>query len=76
MRVHDLVRQEFLNGVLVSEDAHDNVRACLRNLHLMAAVVRRPVEDVGVDQEDVGKWYCLAHVVRVRCQLIVPSHFF
>jgi hypothetical protein len=23
MRVHDLVRQEVLNGVLVSEDAHD-----------------------------------------------------
>ncbi len=32
----------------LSEDADDNVRAGLRHLHLMAAVVRRLVEDVGI----------------------------
>ncbi len=58
MRVHDLVRQKVLNGVFVSEDAHDNVRAGLRHLHLMVAVIRRPVEDVGINREYVGKWYC------------------
>ncbi len=41
-----------------SEGAHDNVRAGLRHLHLMAAVVRRPVEDVGVNREYVGKRNC------------------
>jgi hypothetical protein len=42
----------------------------------MAAVVRRPVEDVGVNREYVGKWYCFLHVVGIRCQLIVPSYFY
>ncbi len=55
MSVHDLVSQEVLNGVLVSEDAHDNVRAGLRHLHLKAAVGRRPVEDVGINREYAGK---------------------
>ncbi len=60
MSVHDLVCEEVLNGVLVSEDTHDNVRAGLRHLHLMAAVVRRPVvEDVGVNREHVGKMVLL-----------------
>ncbi len=76
MSVHDLVCQEVLNGVLVSEDAHDNVRAGLRHLHLMAAVVRRPVENVGINWEYMGKWYCFLHVVEIRCQLIVPSYFY
>ncbi len=60
MSVHDLVCQEVLNGVLVSEDAHDNVRTGLRHLHLMAAVVRRPVEDIGVNREYVGKMVLLS----------------
>ncbi len=59
MSVHDFVCQKVLNGVLVSEDAHDNVRAGLRHLHLMAAAVRRAVEDVGVNREYVGERYCL-----------------
>ncbi len=67
MSAHDLVCQEVLNGVLVSEDSHDNVRVGLRHLHLMAAVVRWPVEDVGVNREYVGKWYCFPHVMEIRC---------
>ncbi len=67
MRVPGLVCQEVLNGLLVSEDAHDNVRAGLRHLHLMAAVVRRPVEDVGINREYVGKWYRFPHVMGIRC---------
>ncbi len=55
MSAHDLVCQKVLNGVFVSEDAHDNVRAGLRHLHLKAAVVWRAVEDVGINREYVGK---------------------
>jgi hypothetical protein len=76
VRVHDLVCKKVLNGILVSQDAHDDEWASLRHLHFMAAVVQRPVEDVGINREDVGKWYCFLHVMGVRCQLIVPSHFY
>ncbi len=55
MSVHDLSRQKVLNRVSVPEDAHYSVRAGLRHLHLKAAVVRRAVEDVGVNREYVEK---------------------
>ncbi len=70
MSVHDLVCQEVLNGVLVSEDAHDNVRAGLRHLHLEAAVVRRPIEDVGINREYVGERCCFPHVMGVSYQRV------
>ncbi len=76
MSDHDLMCQKVLNGIFVSEGAHDNVWAGLRHLYLKAAVVRRALEDVGVNREYVGERYCLAHVMGVRCQLIVPSHFY
>ncbi len=76
MSVHDLVCEKVLSGVLVSEDAHDNVRACLRHLHLKAAVVRRAIEDVGVNREYVGERYCIPHVMGCSSQLIVPSHLY
>jgi hypothetical protein len=76
MSVHDLVCQKVLNGVLVSEDAHDNVWTGLRYLHLKATIVRRPIKDVGINREYVGERCCLPHVMGVRCQLIVPSHLY
>ncbi len=76
MSVHDLVCKKVLNEVLISEDAHDNVWAGLWHLYLKAAVVWRAVEDVGVNREYVGERCCLAHVMGVKCQLIVPRHFY
>jgi hypothetical protein len=76
MSVHDLVCQKVLNGIFVSEDAHDNVWNGLRHFHLKAAVVWRAIEDVGINREYVRERYCLPHVMGVSCQLIVPSHLY
>ncbi len=76
MSVYDVVSQKVLNGIFVSEDAHDNVRAGLRLLHLKAAVVRRPIKEIGINRKYVGERSCLPHVMGVTCQLIVPSHLY